>query len=66
MDVNARYNLKVPQANVEDFEPKNDGYEKQLVSDASRIKVGVTDGKSGSSSSKGVTEYTKGPGEISG
>lgn len=60
------WNLRVRQPNVAENNPANDGFDGPLTSEATRIRVGVTDGKSGSSSSKKVQSYAKQPGELNG
>lgn len=53
------HNLQVKQPNTQDYTPKNDGYETDIVDQSDPIRIGVQNGKEGSVSSKNVASYSK-------
>ena len=58
------HNLSVKQKFIQDYQPANDGWPEPLTDPSDRLTIGVTDGKSGSSSTKNVTSYSKAEGEL--
>lgn len=53
------HDLGVKQPGIKDYSPENDGYKEDIVDQSDRIRIGVTDGKSGSVTSKNVTSYSR-------
>jgi hypothetical protein len=53
------HDLSHIQPGTKDYAPANDGYEKEIVEQSSRITVGVTDGKSGSVTGVPVSKEAK-------